>query len=232
MDTTSLKGAIKPTIIQLKNGKFRKDGAPAVVSDGRFHRVKSDGYVDEVSITVNSDRIVREVDRIRGKLAYKVEYVVSSDGTILTWNVASYTNPNGQAVRSVTVQRRVGSPSKGVHLISGKWERASVSVDSKSDWILTLDGNRFVWRIEYGTGYDAVIGGPPVKIDGDSSGALALITRPQPDTIVETDLSKDGKEREAVLTMQMLPDGNTIQGTALAVKTRRSQTFYLRRVTE
>lgn len=231
MDTSSIKGGIKPTIIVLADGVFRKDNGPTTKADGSFHQFPGSGYVDERSISVESDYVTKEVDRVRGKLAYTVEYRVSPDGNTLTWHVASYTNPNGQEVKSVTVQHRVGRPTKGAHLISGKWERASVAVDSKSDWILKLDGNRFSWRTEFGTGYDAIIGGEAVKIDGDNAGSRALVTRPKPDTIVETDLSSSG-ERESVLTMQLLSDQKTIRGTAFSVKTKKSTAFYLYRVSE
>ena len=231
MDTTSLKGNIKPTIFHLANGGFKRDDYDVVRADGLFHQVVGDGYVDEQSITVENDHVVKEVDRVRGKLAYTVEYVVSPDGGTLTWHVASYTSPSGQAVTSETVQRRVGSPTNGAHLISGTWERVSVTVDSKSDWIMKLDGDRFSWRTEGGTGYDAVIGGKPVKIDGDNSGSRAKITRPRPDTIIETDLSAKGK-REAVLTMRLMPDGRTISGTALSPQRKRSTTFYLHKIAD
>lgn len=148
---------------------------------------------------------------------------------MLTWHVANYTNPNGQAVMSVTVQRRVGLPTKGAHLIAGKWERVSVAVDSSSDWILKLEGNRFSWRTEAGTGYDAIVGGKSVKIDGDNSGARALITRPRPDIIVETDFSAQGK-LDDVLSMQLMPDKKTIRGVARTVKQKQSTTFYLHRI--
>lgn len=231
MDTSSLRGSIKPTIIHLADGSFKRDDYDIVRTDGLFHQVAGGGYVDEQSISVENDRVVREVDRVRGKLAYTVEYVVSPDGGTLTWHVASYTSPNGQAVTSETVQRRVGAPTNGAHLISGTWKRVSVTVDSKSDWIMRLDGDRFSWRTEGGTGYDAVIGGRPVKIDGDNSGSRAKITRPRPDTIIETDLSSRGK-REAVLSMRLMPDGKTIRGTAQSPQKKRSTTFYLHKIAE
>lgn len=231
IDTSSMKGGIEPTIIKLVGGVFRRDKGNSTRADGVFHPVSGDQYVDERSITVESAQVVREVLKFHGKLAYTIEYVISADGNMLTWNIGNYTNPNGQEVKSVTVQRRVGLPTKGAHLLSGKWERVSVAVDSKSDWILKLDGDRFSSRTESGTGFDAVIGGEPVKIDGDNAGSRALITRPQPDSIVRTGLSSTGK-RETVLTMQMLPDQNTIRGTAFYVKTKKSTVFYLHRVSE
>jgi hypothetical protein len=231
MDTTSLRGNEKPTVVDLTDGMFKRDENEPVATDGQLHRVSGGGYVDEMSISVEDDHTVKEVDRVKGKLAYTVEYVVSSDGTTLTWHVSNYTNPNGQAVNSVTVQRRVGLPTEGSHLLSGKWKRVSVTVDSKSDWILKLDRNHFSWRTEDGTGYDAIIGGKSVKIDGDNSGAHALITRPRPDTIVETDLSAKGK-LDDVLSMQLMPDNKTIRGVAQTVRQKKPTTFYLHRVIE
>jgi hypothetical protein len=231
MDTTSLKGNSKPSIFQVSDGTFRKDDNDTVKTDGKFHPVSGGGYVDEQSISIKNDRVIYEVDRIRGILAYTVEYKVSQDGNTLTWIVKNYTNPDGAAVESITVQRRVGLPTVGTHLISGKWERVSISVDSKSDWILKLDGNRFSWRTENGTGYEAIIGGKSVKIDGDNSGARARITRPKPDTIVETDFSAKG-EFDDVLSMRLMPDKKTILGVARTRKQKEPTTFYLQRVTE
>ncbi|KQS04561.1 hypothetical protein ASG11_10110 [Sphingomonas sp. Leaf357] len=231
MDTTSLKGNIKPTIIELAAEGFRKDGSEVLKTDGQFHPVSGGGYIDEQSISVESDHVVKEIDKVRGKLAYTVEYVISDDGDTLTWHIANYTNPNGTAVMSETVQRRVGAATKGAHLISGTWERVSVKVDSKSDWILKLDGSRFSWRTEEGTGYDAIIGGKSVKIDGDNSGARASITRPRADTIVETDVSAKGRY-DASLSMQLLPDNMTIRGVAHSRKQKGPTTFFLKRISE
>jgi len=231
MDTTSLAGNVKPTIFRLIGGSFYKDDNKPVEADGNLHPVSGSGYVDEQAIKVESDHVVTEVDRVHGKLAYTVEYRVSADGNTLTTNVGNYTNPEGQAVMSVTVQRRIGMPTKGAHLISGTWKRVSVSVDSKSDWIIRLDGDHFSWRTENGTGFDAVVGGKSVKIDGDNSGARASITRPRPDTIVETDFSAQGTFDDT-LSMQLLPDRNTIRGTARSVRQKSPTTFYLHRVAE
>lgn len=231
IDTTSFKGNIKPTVISLVSGGFVKDGSKVVKADGQFHSVSGGGYIDEQSISVESDRVVKEVDKVHNKLAYTVDYVVSEDGKTLTWYIANYTNPNGKAVKSEIIQHRVGLPRKGAHLITGTWERVSVSVDSKSDWILKLDGKHFSWRTEEGTGYDAIVGGRSVKIDGDNSGARAIITRPRPDIIVETDVSAKGKF-DAVLSMQLMPDKMTIRGVARSRKQKGPTTFYLKRILE
>ena len=231
MDTTSIKGNVKPTVFRLAAGGFEKDDNGIISTDGALHKVPSDGYVDETSISVESDHIVKEIDKIHGKLAYTVDYIVSPDGSTLTWHVSSFTNPNGQAVKSETVQHRVGLPISGTHLITGKWERVSVSVDSKSDWILSLAGKHFSWRTDEGTGYAGLIGGRAVKIDGDSSGARALITRPRPDLIVETDLTAKSKIA-VVLSMQLLPDNRTLRATASNPRDGKSTTAYLRKIAD
>ncbi|MDQ0839247.1 hypothetical protein [Sphingomonas faeni] len=231
IDTASLKGRVPPTAFTLTDGHFKRDDNKTVKADGQFHRVSGSGYVDEQSISVENDHVIKEIDRVRAQLAYTVEYVVSSDGNTLTWHVASFTSPSGQPVTGETVMRRIGPSTKGAHLITGKWERVSVTADSKNDWIMKLDGNRFSWRTDVGTGYNATIGGKSVKIDGDNSGARAQITRPRPDTIVETDLSAKGR-RDAVLTMQLMPDKNTIRASAVTLKRKTSTTFYVRRINE
>jgi hypothetical protein len=231
IDTTSLKGNVPPTTFELVDGGLKRDDNAVVKADGQFHHVPGSGYVDEQSISIESDHVIKEVDKVRGKLAYTVEYVVSSDGNTLTWHVASYTSPSGQAVTGETVMRRTRPATKGAHLITGRWERVSVTADSKNDWIMKLDGKHFSWRTDVGTGYSATIGGKSVKIDGDNSGARALITRPRPDTIVETDLSAKGR-REAILTMQLMPDKRTIRATAVTLRRKTSTTFYVRKLTQ
>lgn len=231
IDTASITGNVKPTVFRVGSGVFKRDDNTPVNADGQPHRIPSDGYVDEQSITIESDHFVKEVDKIRGKLAYTVDYVVSPDGNTLTWHVASYTGPDGQPVRGDTVQRRVGAIVKSAHLISGTWKRESITVDARHDSILKLDGNRFSSRTGNGGGFDAIIGGPPVKIDGDNSGVRARITRPRPDLIVETDLSVRGTIDD-VFSLQMMPDKRTIHMTGVYGAEKRSTGFSMHKLIE
>ncbi|WP_242184618.1 hypothetical protein [Sphingomonas sp. CARO-RG-8B-R24-01] len=231
IDTASITGDIKPTVFRVRDGVFRRDDNRAVKADGRLHPVSSDGYVDEQSISIESDHVIKEIDKVRGKLAYTVDYVLSPDGDTLTWHVASYTGPDGQVVRGETVQRRIGSPSKGAHLISGTWKRVGVTADSRQDMILKLHGNRFSSRTDSGSGFDAIIGGDPVKFDGDNSGVRAQITSPRPDLIVETDLSARGTVDD-VFSLELMPDQKTIRATGVYGPEKRSTTFYLHKLVE
>lgn len=224
MDTTSVTADTKQTVFQVGDGRFKRDDNPTVTADGRPHPVADDPYVDEQTVSIDSNHLVKEVDKIRGKLACTVEYIVSPDGNTLTWHVASYTSPSGEPARSETVQRRVGPAQKGAHLLAGTWKRVSVTADAGHDWILKLDGNRFSQRTDGGSGYDAIIGGPPVKLDGDNSGVRAQITRPRPDLIVETDYATNGTVDDA-FSMQILPDGKTIRVTGTYGPDKRATAF-------
>ena len=231
MDTASIKGDNRPTTFQLRDGRLKRDDNASVTADGHLHPVASDGYVDEQSIAVKSDHLVEEIDKIRGKLAYIVDYSISPDGNTLTSHVASYTSPDGKAVRSETVQRRVGSAKKGEHLLSGTWKIIRIMADSKHDWMLKLDGNRFSRRTDDGSGFDAVIGGAPVKLDGDNSGVHTQITRPRPDLIVETDFSAKGTVDDT-LSMQLMPDGRTIRATGTYGPDKRPTAFTMHKQTD
>ncbi|WP_132833425.1 MULTISPECIES: hypothetical protein [unclassified Sphingomonas] len=211
----------------MSDRRFKRDDNPSIIADGRPHPV-ADDYVDEQTISVISDHIIREVDKIRGKLAYTVDYSVSPDGNILTCHVASYTSPDGNANRSTTVQRRVGPAKKGAHLLTGTWKRVSVEADARNDWILRLEGNRFSQRTDGGSGYDAIIGGPPVRLEGDNSGVRAQITRPRPDLIVETDLSAKGTVDDT-FSMQLMPDGRTIRVTGTYGPDKKPTAFTMTR---
>ncbi len=231
IDTKSITGDAKPTVFEVSNGRFKRDDNASITADGRPHAVADDLYVDEQTISIDSDHRVKEVDKIRGKLAYTVDYIISPDDNTLTWHVASYTGPDGKAVRSETVQRRVGSPKKGAHLLSGSWKRVSVTADAGNDWILKLEGNRFSQRTDGGSGYDAIIGGPPVKLDGDNSGVRAQITRPRPDLIVETDFAANGTIDDT-FSMRLMPDGKTIRVTGTYGPDKRPIAFTMHKRTD
>lgn len=224
VDITSITGDTKPTVFQVRDGRFKRDDNASITADGRPHPVADDLYVDEQTISIDSDHLVKEVDRIRGKLAYTVDYSISPDRNTLTWHVASYTSPDGNPDRSETVQRRVGPPKKGAHLLTGSWKHVNVTADARNDWILKLEGNRFSQRTDGGSGYDAIIGGPPVRLDGDNSGVRAQITRPRPDLIVETDFAAKGTVDDT-FSMQLMPDGKTIRVTGTYGPDKRPTAF-------
>ena len=228
IDTTSVTGNTKPTVFEVRDGRFKRDDNASITADGRPHLVADDLYIDEQTVSIESDHLIKEVDRIRGKLAYTVDYSISPDGNTLTWYVANYTSPDGKAARSETVQLRVGPTRKGAHLLTGTWKRVSVTADARNDWTLKLEGNRFSQRTDGGSGYDAIIGGPPVKLDGDNSGVRAQITRPRLDLIVETDFAANGTIDDT-FSMRLMPDGKTIHVTGTYGPDKRPTAFTMRK---
>lgn len=229
-DTTSLS-KVKPTVLLLTGGTFQEDKDHPIAADGLFHAVTDQGgYIDETSILVVSDRLVKQVDKAHGRIVYTVDYALSADGRQLTSHVTSFTNPTGQPSESETVERRVGQPVAGVHPISGTWRRLRLSVDATSDWIITAEGDRFSRKTALGSGYDAILGSGPVAVDGDASGARVLVSSPRQDTVVESWMSAQGVSG-AVLRIQLMPGGTTIRALAFAPGEKKPTTFYLQKVT-
>jgi hypothetical protein len=232
IDTSSMQITAKSTAITLTDGVFKIDNggddAPGTRADGVFHAVDGHGYTDETSITVTDDRHIREVDRNHGKTVYIVDYTVSPDGKRLTSSVTSYANPTGQPVHSESTQLRIDAVPPGAHAISGRWQREKVTVDPSSDWILKLEGNRFSWASLQGSGYDAVIGGKPVRLRGDSAGNFVAITMPAKDTVVESHSIPDGTVK-ARMSMKLFPDNKTIRADSIVLQTGAKSTFYMRK---
>jgi hypothetical protein len=225
-DASTIQGDAKPAVILLKDGIFKRDSEDGVKADGGSHPVSGDGYIDEMAITIVGDRMVREVDRVHGKIVYSIDYLLSSDGDVLTWKVTSFANPAGKPVHSESRQRRVGILPPGSHPISGSWQQTALNVEvGATDWILKHDGDRFSsWSLQ-GVGYDAIVGGPAVPITGDEAGGMATVTMPRPDTIVES-LSLNGKVG-GILTMTVLSDGKTMRAIGTAPQRNETTIFYL-----
>jgi len=211
MDIRSSEGAAPESFSLDRNIFSRGDGASklSVKADGRFHSIPGDGYVDAVAVTMLGSHKVRELDRYKGKLAYSVAYTVSADGGTLVRKVVEYNKPDGRPIPTTITYRRVGRVMRGASLVSGKWRSAGVTTTRANlTETMKLDGNRFSsWR-PGGSGYDATIGGPPVRIKGDATDARAAVDMPNDRTIVVV-MSKM-EEATVRMTMTLLPDDRTI----------------------
>ncbi|GAA3720281.1 hypothetical protein GCM10022268_30700 [Sphingomonas cynarae] len=228
-DGSSMQTNAKPTVLILRDGLFRKGEeaeADVIPADGRLHPVHDNEYIDQVSITVIGDRSVREIDMLRGKVVYSVEYTVSPDGKTASWQVANQANPNGSVARSETRQRRIQPSPSGSHSISGTWQQTGITVDGGSgDWLLSLKQDRFSSWSPQGVGFEAVIDGPPVAVTGDVSGGMVTITSPSPRTIVKRSMLRG--RVGSILEMTVLDDGKTMRVVAQAPQRGVTSTFYL-----
>ncbi len=204
------------------------ESASATPVDGKFHRAKGSGYVDETRVEILSPDEVRETNRVKGQIVYVSRYVLSPDGKTLTWFVTSFANKSRTAVDTQTTWRLVSRDPGTDHQLNGKWTRSGVQLaEGASDWILKLDGGTFSNRTPQGSGYEARVGGPSVPIDGDSAGATASVVMPDRYTVVENNALKG--VIGAILILQASPNGSSIKGIAVLPRTGATSTFLLRR---
>lgn len=230
MDVASIERPPVIATFSLDDGIFARgtDGpAFAVKADGRVHALADDGYVDAVAVTVLSPRRVREVDRRRGRIVYVVTYTVSADGGTMSELVVDYGKPDHKPVPGVTTHVRVGRSEPGSPL-NGQWRQTGVTTTRGhlTDRFRLVD-NRFSDIGPGGSGYDAVIGGPPVPVRGDAPTATTAVTMPDDHTIVEHAFM-DGAP-SMIRTMTLQPDGRTIRVVARLIAKGTELVWLLRR---
>lgn len=230
VDVGSLSMPTAPEVILLKDGIF-SIGDPrstsSVKADGRFHMDGGDGYVDEVAVKILDRNCIRETDKLGGKIVYTTTYRVSADGMTMIARSTDFTKPDGKPVITEKFLRRIGRPASGTHLISGSWRatKLKVSTESYLNWTLRVEGDRFSSSSTNGYGFDAIIGGAPVPVRGDTAGGLKSVAMPAKDTIIET-ASLNGVVG-SVMTLTLLPDGKSIKVISRNVKAGTSTTFML-----
>lgn len=228
-DATSLRSNTPPTVIILNNGMFGRNlNQPGLIkADGNFYTTKGDDYVDEVAVKVIDRFHVEEVDKLKGKVLYKIKYTVSDDSKKLTTEVVSLANPAALPVSSKTTYRRVSPwpPNQSEHLLSGSWKQAGIRIKAgASDITLKIKDKRFSYWTRQGVGYEADINGKPVKIVGDDAQATASITMPNRDTVIERDYLH-GVE-SSTMTLQLMKNNRRIKMTSRSSSNGEYSTIY------
>nr|WP_299851245.1 hypothetical protein [Sphingomonas bacterium] len=230
MDLASIERPPEIKTISLKGGVFARAAQGlgfAVKADGHAHGLSRDNYVDAVAVTVLGPRQVREIDRLHGKVIYVVTYSVSADGRTMTEQVVDFGRPDHQPIPTTSTWVRIGRVEAGSPL-SGRW-RATGATTTRGHrtHVFTLVGERFSSTGPGGSGYDAIIGGPPVPDKGDAATAQAAVTMPDDHTIVERGFV-DGAQT-ITKTMTLLPDGRSIRVVMKRLSDSAVITWMLRR---
>lgn len=201
--------AVRGGIFSRGNGKYNV----SVKTDGYFHSIQSDGYVDAIAANVISPREMVEKDEFKGKLVYLITYIVSSDGSEMNSKVIDYGKPNGHPVSSTIVRRRIGKSQRGKSVISGSWQTVKmITTKSHLTEEIKLNGSRFSSSMSGGAGYDALVGGPSVPVKGDATDARVAVNMPS-DRVLIIDMSRNEKIM-VHKTMTLSPDGRTINVNA------------------
>lgn len=207
-----------------------KPGGARMPADGTFNPNAED-YCDEMAVTVVSPRAVRQQCRIKGKPAFDMQFELSADLQSLQRTAIITTSPDGSIRRSETRWRRLSGPPKAAHAMSGRWRTIAdiIQPSPADDWHITLDGNRFSLRQGDGGGYDSIIDGDPVVVDGDNSGSTSRVIRPAVDAVEELVLDKTGRIT-ARMRLTIAADGKSITGTTRTEDGKRRSSFRLNRV--
>ncbi len=212
-DTGAMAPSARPLIMVLRNGIFScLSCAPplSIKADGRMHAIVGDPTEDEISITIVGADTITEIDKLHGRVVSMTSNTLSLDGNSLRTSWTDLSGRDGKAIVGGMVQRRVAPAPPGAHPISGGWqpERLTHITDSAMTVRLALGDGKFSYRLPSGLGYEAVVGGDTVPLQGAPEGTMVKVTMPTPDTIVETDL-RDGHEVHS-LTLTVAADGRTI----------------------
>jgi hypothetical protein len=195
VDPATAKWSDKPVEANLAGGRY--DCVTCVpryqiAADGRYQKRPVTG-VDETSVQVISDSIVKFASRRDGQLISEGLMTVSADGKSRMIESVDYA-PNGMVNRSAVQHRRVGPAPAGAHAISGKWvmERVASANDEQMLFTYALADNTLRLSTPDGYSYAAPIGGAPVKVAGDRGGGTVQIRRISDNAIEESNRRGDG----------------------------------------
>lgn len=232
-DTQTIAFSKTRLFINLDDTGFaRSTGTPPETktpADGKFHRIKADGYVDSIAVWIVSEDEVREIDKLKERLVYEGRFVLAENGQTMTWFVTSFANATNSPVHSTSTWHRFSGVAKTTHGLAGEWQQTGVSLEEgANDWLFSLSRNSFSNRSPQGSGYAAQIGGPAVPLEGDSSGATVSVVRPDFYTLVERHGLKGVVG--GILVLQATEGQSSIKALAIAPKTGEVTSFVLRHV--
>lgn len=212
-DIASYKPPSKITTRLLFNGRYTSDASVPprdIVADGKFHPVKNDPYVDEMMVQAVDKATVKQAARKGGKPMSESVFSVDATGKTLTNAYTDMSAPGG-TVTGTDKFTRVAAGPPGSHAMSGKWKSAGIVKvsDNALDVVLKDTGKALSLSTPTGISYVAAYGGPAVALKGDPGKVMVAVTRPNANTIVETD-SRNGKVI-AITTLTLSPDGKTLR---------------------
>lgn len=208
---SSGKFGAKPVSVSLSNGTYRCNTCEipfSIKADGTYQK-RPGAAVDETSVQIVSDKVVKTANRKAGKLTAETLVTLSEDGQSRLVENTVYT-PNGVVARSSATQRRVGPSAAGAHALSGEWvtEKVNQLDDALNLVTFKVDGDRVNMSTPDGYSYAATFGGPPVAVQGDRGGVQVQVARLGPNSFSETNMR--GGKVLGVNTITVNPDGKGI----------------------
>lgn len=212
MDMSSIQFDPKPDVYLLQSGMYdcRTCTPPIHIrADGADQKVTGDPYTDTLSMKVIDDHHAESTSKKEGKIVGTANYVVSSDGNMLTADWTYSGNSTGGTQTGTYAEKRVEKAPAGAHLISGSWRPEKVNVsDAALTWSYKVSGNEMTMTNPTGQSYTAKLDGTDAPYKGDP-GTTSVSAKMSGKNIYEETLKRDGK----VITVNKVtisPDGKTL----------------------
>lgn len=180
-------------------------------ADGAFHAVADRPYWDEIAIKAVDPRTVTFQFRKDGKIIGENKRVVSADGKSVAVSMFNTNNAAGTRIEQSNVQRRVGAPIAGAHLMSGAWKTDTKTTNvTDNALLLTLkvEGDKLHLSSPMGETLDATFGGDYAPNVGDPGKTMTKAALLAPNKLELTDM-RDGKVI-ATTIYTVAPDGRTL----------------------
>jgi hypothetical protein len=210
MDPAKAKWSDRPVEVQIANGMYDcRTCTPAykIKADGSYQ--KRPGGVDESSVQLIGDRMLKFASRKDGQLVGETLMTLSADGTSRTIEGVEYA-PNGIVTRSTATHRRVGPAAAGAHPLSGKWVMDRLASASDEQMLISFkaEGDQLRMSTPDGYSYAASFGGAPVIVAGDRNKGTVQLRRLSPTSFEETN-RREGKLMN-VSTFTVRSDGRLL----------------------
>jgi hypothetical protein len=200
--------------------------------------VKADGTdqplsganADTVSVKIVDDHTVEFTTKKAGKIVSQIKRTVSSDGATFTAESSSYPASGGAPVARINVQKRVGAPTPGMHLLSGTWNLVRRENESENGLMVTFEqtADRLKMTTLTGIHYEAKFDGREYPASGTpQADAKVILKRTNANTIEETDEAGDKVIGISMYTLSA--DGLTIKEEDRNSSTGRVITYILRK---
>ena len=213
IDLNKAKMDSKPRVFELKDGMYACltcDAKTKVKADGQEHSVTGSPYASSEKVTIMDPNNVEVVGMKDGKLAFKADFMVSSDGKTLTRQFEEHPAGSSQVAKSTAVYSRVGEPETGAHALSGSWKLDKFEAASEN-WLtfnFASTGDGLNYKASTGETYNAKFDGKDYPYQNDPGTTSVVLKKIDDNTVEETD--KRNGQVIAVSKMSVSPDGKSL----------------------
>jgi hypothetical protein len=225
-DLSKTKFSPKPLTFYISAGWYHcVSCSPAfdVQADGQDHAVAGQSY-DTMSVTVVDAHTISVVAKKAGAVSFEQTRSVSADGKTLTVKTTGHPQSGGPATNFVTIGKRSGALSSGVHATSGNWiiEKQTGSDNALLNTYKT-NGDEITMTAPTGESYTAKFDGNDYPVKGSYGWDAVSLKKINSHSFEETD-KRDGTVTD-VSTVTVSPNGKTMTVVETSKLTGRVTTY-------